>query len=127
MKAKYTLFKFIYLWRKIKILLGFYEEHSPYHLFNLSMPMDEMEFYNKVIPVCYQYNYIANQEKHQIFNVRKLYDDRQIHIRLFDGGEVRGHDELNYEYDAIGHIKGKSMTTINGEEILKLSEALFRR
>ena len=28
MTANYTLFKFIYLWRKIKILLGFYEEHS---------------------------------------------------------------------------------------------------
>jgi len=124
MKAKYTLFKFIYLYRKIKILLGFYEEHSPYHIFNLSGAMSEMDFYKKVMPLGYQYNYFSNQEKNQIFNARKLYGDRQIHIRLFNDGEIRGHDELNYEFNAMGHVKGTSMTAINGEEIFKLSEAL---
>jgi uncharacterized Zn finger protein len=58
-------------------------------------------------------------------NLRKLYISsqhkiRQFHVRFYKDGEIRAHDEISYEEDAISHINGVSIAhiPINEEKII---------
>lgn len=37
--------------------------------------------------------------------MRKLYNNRQVHVRTFEDGEIRMHDELNYEFEPVRHVQ----------------------
>ena len=103
------------LWRCVKSRIPFLcRERSGY-----LVHMDELvnvsragvrAFERKMISIGYQYNYFSFTERGQVSNMRKLYllngEVRQKHIRLFDDGHVHAHDELAYEFDALGHVNG---------------------
>lgn len=108
-------YKALQLIRRLKIMLGLHTERSKYHIKNLSFPIDATDFYETMITLGYQYNPVCMQEKGQLFSVRKLYDRRQIHIRLFED-EITGHDEYNYEFAAYKHIRGVNVKPVSNEE-----------
>jgi hypothetical protein len=83
------------------------------------------EFERRMISIGYQYNYFSFTERGQLTNMRKLYilngEVRQKHIRLFDDGQVYAHDELAYEFDALGHVNGRTL-----RECLDFDKSLIR-
>lgn len=122
--------RFDYLWRMIKNKIPFMNVPvSKYHLGRTIFKVDDFE--KILIEKGYQYNYFSYTEKGQISNMRKLYinivsgieEIRQVHIRLFKNSSIYVHDELAYEYDALGHVKMKTLQrpNINDEhEIVKI-------
>jgi hypothetical protein len=75
------------------------------------------EFAMKLITIGYQFNYFSFEDKDEIMNLRKLYISphhqiRQFHVRLYSNGEIRAHDELSYEEDAVGHVNSVTMGQI---------------
>ena len=61
--------------------------------------------FEKLITAGYTWEYFANDDGDQV-SMRKLYGQRQVHVRTFSDGEIRMHDEINWEIDPIGHIQG---------------------
>jgi len=122
-----TRLNFSYLWRKIKQKLPFgHTARSRYTIGKTILSLHEFEL--ELVKLGYQYNYFSYTEKGQISNMRKLYLDnnqiRQTHIRLFKDYEVRMHDELAYEYDAIGHINAVSLKRLGIVEENRLVDVL---
>ena len=83
------------------------------------------DFIKALTPLGFQYNYFSYTDKDQTCNIRKTYIHRektsnntikttlrQHHLRLYKDGEIRGHDEIAYEEDAIAHEKGKTLQPI---------------
>jgi len=98
--------KLYYITRKLKSMFastkrGVYEEFRT--------DLDPDEAYKILIELGYQWNYISYHEKGEVLNVRKLYKDRQIHLRIFNDGVVTIHDELNYDFYPLEHLKGVSL------------------
>lgn len=107
---------------ELKKRLGFVNEREPYVIGQTSFTMDKC--YEALIPICYQFNPVAWEDVGEGLSVRKLYSDRQIHVRVFEDGEVRVHDELNYEFDPLGHYNGRTLTIPAPEELEKIMAAL---
>lgn len=112
--------QFSHLWRKIKNKIPFF--HTPRTRFNVghcSLSVDQFE--HTLIQIGYQYNYFSYTEKGQVSNMRRLYMEngviRQIHIRLFNDGEVMMHDELAYEHDAMAHVDAVSLKYPDANEV----------
>jgi len=61
--------------------------------------------YQKLIAIGYQWDYFAYNDDGENVSMRKLYDNRQIHVRTFDDGTIRMHDELNYEIEPVKHLQ----------------------
>lgn len=87
----------------------------------LTLPKEEFE--KRLIKLGYQLNYLSYLDEGEIVNLRKLYISaeplykiRQFHIRYYNNGEIRAHDELSYEEDAIAHLDGISISEIPKEE-----------
>jgi len=119
----FTLLRFI---RKIKVLLGLYTQRSCFYLFSIEVePLFERKFYEKLIGLGYQYNYLSYQEQGQVMNVRKLIGVKQIHLRLYKDGAVHGHYELNYEFYPKGHLHGEMLTVIPNSELNKIKKVLL--
>ena len=118
--------RIVKLWRRIRIILRIYSDNgkSEHFLFQLPAPITSQEFYEKVIPLMYQYDPFATQYKGQVFSVRRLDGRMQYHIRLYDDGAVSGHYEHNYEFEMKGHIAGESCRTMNEDEYVELKVAL---
>ncbi len=114
-----TLYWYI---NKIKKMLGLVTDREPYVLGRTQLTMDEC--YEALIPICYQYDYFAWEDVGEGLSVRKLYGDRQIHVRVFTDGEVRVHDEFNYEYSPLGHYNGETLMNPAPEELEKITAAL---
>jgi len=125
--------RFDYLWRMIKNKIPFVNVPiSRYYLGKTNLNIDEFE--KILIEKGYQYNYFSYTEKGQVSNMMKLYINivngiekiRQVHVRLFNDNSIYVHDELAYEYDALGHVKAKTLQrpNINDEheivDILKI-------
>jgi len=118
-----TLFKVLDKIHAIKIFLGFHEPRSLFYMFNINLDTFDLDqIYKRLIDLGYQYNVLSYQDSGQIFNVRKLYGERQIHVRIFKDGEVRGHDELNFEFCPNKHLRGDSLREIEPMEVIKLKE-----
>ncbi len=112
-----------YLIRKIKSYIPFLNiEREPYPEFKTNMNTDEI--YGNLIPFGYQINYIAYNDRQEILNLRKLYGERQIHLRIFKDNEVRLHDELNYEFYPIEHLNSESLKSVDRQTIQQLREIL---
>ena len=123
--------RFNYLWRMIKNKIPFVNVPiSKWYIGTSDISIEKFE--SLLISESYQYNYFSYTEKGQVSNMRKLYIEvvngneeiRQIHIRLFKDGTIYIHDELSYEYDALGHIKAKTIQRINSEIEHKLIKLL---
>lgn len=71
--------------------------------------INEDILFEKLISVGYQWDYFAYHDEGEIISMRKLYENRQIHVRIFKDEEITMHDELNYEFDPIGHLKIKAI------------------
>lgn len=111
--------------RKIKVLLGFYSDRSPFYMFHVNQwPRFERVFYKALIEIGYQYNYLSLQEKGQVMNVRRLTGAMQYHLRLFSDGEVRGHYEYNYEFCPQAHLHGEGLVGIVAGEKRRIKKAL---
>jgi|GEM_PF-2708902 len=61
--------------------------------------------YQKLIAIGYQWDYFAYNDDGEQVSMRKLYRDRQVHLRAFDDGTIRMHDELNYELEPMKHLQ----------------------
>jgi len=123
--GRINLFSLLRFIRKIKVMLGCSIQRSPFYLFNVMMdPCVVCKFYELLIPLGYQYNYLSYQERGQVMNVRKLTGVKQFHLRLYDDGAVHGHYELNYEFFPNGHLAGEMLTVIPDPEFQKIKKAL---
>ena len=108
---------FHYLWRWLKEL--FTEDHprTPFYQFALTPPLDEVGLMHRLIGLGFQWNYWSYHEAGEVINMRRCYvldgTIRQEHVRIFKDGVVRAHDELAYEEDAIGHLRGETVRDIS--------------
>lgn len=87
--------------------IGFLPES--YYLYSDIEFIDEIE--GRLIDDDWQPNYFSFSDEGQITSMRKMFRDNegywwQDHIRVHNDGEVRGHREVSYEEDALGHLKG---------------------
>ncbi len=118
-----TKIRFYYLWDNIVRKFFPYKGRQDYMLMKIDpQTLSKEEFAKRLISLGYQFNYFSYEDKGEIMNLRKLYISsdstiRQYHIRYYTDGEIRAHDELSYEEDAIGHRDGVSMTEIPIEEV----------
>ena len=67
------------------------------------MPPDTI--YQKLVATGYQWDYFAYNDDGEQVSMRKLYRDRQVHVRTFDDGTIRMHDEFNYEIEPVKHLQ----------------------
>ncbi len=79
--------------------------------------------FKKLIALGYQWEYFAYHDDGEVISMRKLYDNRQIHVRVYNDGEIRIHDELNYEFEPIRHLQ-IDMVEPDKAETNKVLEAL---
>ena len=130
-EMKYDIkIKFSHLWRLIKNRIPFVNVPvSKWYIGKSDISIEKFELL--LIGKAFQYNYFSYTEKGQVSNMRKLYTEfingdeeiRQIHVRLFKDGSIYAHDELAYEYDALGHVNTKSLKRINSideHDLIKL-------
>ena len=120
-EMKYDIkIKFSHLWRLIKNRIPFVNVPvSKWYIGKSDISIEKFELL--LIGKAFQYNYFSYTEKEQVSNMRKLYTEfingdeeiRQIHVRLFKDGSIYAHDELAYEYDALGHVNTESLKRIN--------------
>lgn len=59
----------------------------------------------RLIAAGYQWDYFAYNDDGERVSVRKLYKNRQTHVRTFEDGEIRMHDEVNYEFEPVEHLQ----------------------
>ena len=84
-----------------------YEEE--FRLFRLEK-VNEEDIYDRLIPYCYQYNYMGAVYREQVFQVRQLTDLlHQIHLRFYKDGWVTGHYELQPEMYPMTHLRGEGL------------------
>ncbi len=110
-----------YLTRKLKSIFAS-TKRGVYPEFSTDLSPDEA--YRVLIGLGFQWNYVSYHEKGEVLNVRKLYDDRQIHVRLFNDKIVTVHDELNYDFHPFEHLKGVSLRRADPKFILVLKDSL---
>ena len=116
--------QFYYMWNNLVRKLFPFKGRQDFVLTKIDpRTLFKEEFAKRLINIGYQFNYFSYQDKDEITNLRKLYISseieykiRQFHIRYYSDGEVKTHDELSYEEDAIAHIDGVSMSEIPKEE-----------
>lgn len=123
----YQKVRFWQLWKKY-ILRAFANDREPFPVGNtLLRDVDEID--TRLIIVGYQPNYFSYGDRDQITSMRKMYIDsegcwRQVHVRVFDDGEIRMHDELSYEEDAVSHLDAKTLKFPGHDEMIKVLSAL---
>ena len=61
--------------------------------------------YQKLVATGYQWDYFAYNDDGEQVSMRKLYRYRQVHVRSFDDGTIRMHDEFNYEIEPMKHLQ----------------------
>lgn len=101
-------------------------ERQPFLVGGLAREMvdpDPEKIFDRLIAMGYQWDYFAYHDDGEIISMRKLYDRRQIHVRVFRDGEIRMHDELNYEFEPIDHLK-VPLEAADATEIDKVLSAL---
>src|SRR3972149_260201 len=63
------------------------------------------DIYQKLVAIGYQWDYFAYNDDGEQVSMRKLYKDRQGHVRALDDGTIRMHDEFNYEIEPVKHLQ----------------------
>jgi len=118
--------KIVKWWRHVRIMLRIYSDRgkAEHFLFSLTESITPKDFYEKVIPLHYQYDPFATQYKGQIFSVRKLEGQMQYHVRVYKDGSISGHHEHNYEFDMKAHVSGQGCRTMLPTEYVELQVAL---
>lgn len=118
------LFKLIRWTRVMQAwLFGNKYENELFGLFLIDLTLEQ--FYEKLIPICFQYNYIGAAYRGQLFQIRKLIGlKHQIHLRLYKSNWVTGHYELQPEMDPKGHLNGVDLRTLTDGEVNTIKEAL---
>ncbi len=124
------------LWKKYVLSL-FKSEREPYYIGYIDMKISEFSSdeilqntENVLLNNEYQPDYLSNEDRGQYTSMRRMYVDesgkwRQIHIRVFNDGEVRGHDELAPEEDAYAHLHGVTAREIDLNTLAKLADVMF--
>lgn len=87
-------------------------------------PLDRDGAYRALIGIGYQTDRYVWEDVGQGLSVRKLYGERQIHVRIFLDGQVRVHDEFNPEFKSWSHYNRETLTVPDTEELKKIHEAL---
>lgn len=67
--------------------------------------LEQDDIFMKLLSLGYQWDYLAYHDEGEIISMRRLYNERQTHVRVYRDGEIRMHDEINYEFDPIQHLK----------------------
>ncbi len=81
------------------------------------------EVYQKLVAIGYQWDYFAYNDDGEQVSMRKLNKDRQVHVRAFDDGTIRMHDEFNYEIEPVKHLQ-ESLAPASKAEIAAVIAAL---
>jgi len=131
--------KFFQLWKKY-VLNAFKHEREGWHIgkltaairesnehLYLTITLDEIE--GRLIDDDWQPNYFSFSDEGQITSMRKMFRDNegywwQDHIRVHDDGEVRGHREVSYEEDALGHLQGTKAIELPPSEQKRIMQIL---
>ena len=118
--------KIVKWWRRARIMLRIYSDRgkAEYFLFSLPESIPPKDFYEKVIPLHYQYDPFATQYRGQIFSVRKLEGQMQYHVRVYKDGSISGHYEHNYEFHMKSHVSGQGCRTMLASEYAELEVVL---
>jgi len=116
------LIKLYWYINQVKKVLGLVSEREPYRLGHT--PLDFDACYEALIPLGYQWDYFAWEDIGEGVSVRRLYDNRQVHIRVFALGEVRAHDELNYEFEPVKHYNSETLKIPSHDDIELVKKAL---
>lgn len=121
------LFKLIKLIRVIKTwFTGNKPWEEMFKLFKLDGHLSPEQLCERLIPYCYQYNYMGACYHHQIFQARRLVDSKyQIHLRFYKSGWITGHYELQPEVDLLGHLWGEDLRELTFEEKREIRHALL--
>lgn len=88
---------------KILTLLKISRTRQPFVVGFTKLSMDEA--FAKLIELGYTTDYLAYFDDLEVISMRICYRVRQVHVRIFGDGEIRMHDEPNYEFDPMAHLK----------------------
>ncbi len=119
---KMFLVKLYWFVNEIKKRIGLVSQREPYKIGETVMSMDDACI--ALIPLGYTWDYFAWEDIGEGVSVRKLYENRQIHVRVFRDGEVRMHDEFNYEFEPIRHFNGDTTRIPKQDEIELVKKVL---
>lgn len=61
--------------------------------------------FERLIAAGFSWDYFAYNDDGEQVSARKLYGRRQLHVRTFSDGEIRMHDEVNYEFEPVEHLQ----------------------
>jgi len=104
--------------RLLTYLSGNKNWDEQFKLFQVNPDLTVEEVYERLIPLCYQYNYLGATNRNQILQVRKLIDKRhQIHLRLYTSDWLTGHFEVQPDFDPRAHLKGEDLRALTPEEV----------
>ena len=104
--------------RFLTYLSGNKKWDEQFKLFQVNPDLTAEDVYEKLTPLCYQYNYLGATNRNQILQVRKLIGKRhQIHLRLYKSDWLTGHYELAVEVDPKAHLKGEDLRVLTSDEI----------
>jgi hypothetical protein len=96
-----------------------------FKLFQVDPGLTAEEVYERLIPLCYQYNYLGATNRNQILQVRKLIDKKhQIHLRLYKNDWLTGHYELQPDFDPRAHLKGEDLRELTISEEMEIRGVL---
>jgi hypothetical protein len=87
----------------VKRFLKLSRGRQKYLVGRTKLPPDTV--YHKLVATGYQWDYFAYNDDGEQVSMRKLYSDRQVHVRAFDDGTIRMHDEFNYEIEPVRHLQ----------------------
>ncbi len=123
-KRTYLIDLYFYI-NKIKKLLGIVSKREPFVIGKTDLPMNTC--YELLITLGYQWDYFAWEDIGEGISVRKLFSDCQTHVRIFKDGEIRAHDEYNYEFEPKRHYDSVILRYIDHGEKLRILKVLSRR
>jgi len=67
--------------------------------------LSQDDIFMKLLSLGYQWDYLAYHDEGEFISMRRLYNERQVHVRAFRDGQITMHDEVNYEFDPIRHLR----------------------
>lgn len=108
---------------RMKRAIGLQIEREPYSVGKTGFTMSKC--FELLTALGYTWDYWAWEDIGEGISMRITYLTRMVHVRVFTDGEIRMHDELNYEIDPQGHYNSSTLKPADDKEILRVSSVLI--